>query len=487
MMKSKSFIGMAVMIMTLAGMTACTNYDNPYNPDNAYRTESLQGEWWLVGWNDCGTWFEVDTNYVSHQCMSIEFKEDGNVLAWSMANDITIGMLTLNGKEMIWDTTGRGSTAVGCDVRENIFFGEYIFNIKSYQLKDKQLRLYYSDDNYFEFTKDYDDSEEYKHAWKNGLADPYIGEVTAVSDDEVVVKILDYPQYAWSYARSCPPSSTNHLCHLAKSDLSGLSMETGDKIVFRIELFRILEDNSREYQCKVTPCESSERIDDVVGLVYNDKTFSGWCIMVLNNNESSTARYYIPMKPLPESYLTDNQPVLFSGTLFPTKRHVSNMAHPEEAQYYMNIDKLEKCSAEEIRSAYLLSPVEEGNGFVALSDFFQTKYPSVKRSYRFFRETEQNKYLVFSSPEDDSILGYYRNKIDFPQVDLGKYTLVIGQQVMTDGFYSVERQEMVPCVDGWQLNLYVKEDDGNHTLPQYLLYWGLYPKKEFYKITVNIN
>ena len=480
----KSFIfWMGAVLMTLAGMTACSSTDLPVYDDSVPSTESLYGEWWLVGWNDGGTWFEVDTNYVCHHCLSIEFKEDGYVFAWSLVNDITVGMLTLNGKEMTWDTTWRGSSMVGCRIMENNFFEKYIYGIKSCQLKGKELRLYYTDNDYFVFTKDFDDSEEYKYAWKNGLPDRYIGEVTVVNDDEVVVKILDYPQYVGYYARSCPPSSSYHFCHFTAADFPGASFEVGDKIAFKIEKFRRLKDSSREYQCVVTPSESTERVDDVMGLVYNEQLFSrGWCIMIPGNNEKRTATYYFPMKPLPEEYLTENQPVLISGTLYQTWNHVSNYAHPEEAQYYMNIDKLEKCTVEDVSSKWALSTVEYGEVYAKLNDYFQNKYPLVPLSYQFFKKMEGDKTEMYNS-FDEILLG---KKAEFPEIDLSKYTLVVGQAVMSKGFYSVERQEMVPCVTGWQLNLYVKKTEGDQSSTQYLFYWGLYPKKEYYKITANI-
>lgn len=481
-MKTRAFIGMMVVMMTLAIMTACTTSDIPVPIDKDVPAESLYGEWWLVGWNEEGTWFEVDTNYVSHQCLSIEFREDGYVQAWSMVNEITVGNLTLNGQEMTWDTTWRGSTMVGCSVMENNFFEKYIFGIKSYQISGKQLRLYYTDEDYFVFTKDFDNSEEYKYAWKNGLPDRYIGEVTTMNNDEIIVKILDYPQHVGYYARSCPPSSSYHFCHFAAADFPGASFEVGDKIAFLIDKFRRLKDNSREYQCVVKPYESQERVDDVIGLMYNDQLFRGWCIMVPNDNDNSTATYYIPMKPLPEVYLTENQPVLISGTLYQTWNHVGNVAHREEAQYYVNIDKLEKRTAEDASSKWALSPVEEGDVHAVLSDYFQNKYPSLRWDYQFFKKTDGNKTEMYNS-SDEIFLG---KKAEFPEIDLSKYTLVVGQAVMSKGFYSVERQEMVPCVTGWQLNLFVKKTEGDQSSTQYLFYWGLYPKREYYKITANI-
>ena len=121
--------------------------------------ESLYGEWRLVGWNDGGIWFEVDTNYVRHRHMSIEImdKENGYTIAYSMVNDIYVGLLTLNGNEMIFSGEYKGlSTRVLWSTKENLFFEDHICDIKFYQLEGKQLKLYYTDNDYFVFTKDFD-------------------------------------------------------------------------------------------------------------------------------------------------------------------------------------------------------------------------------------------------------------------------------------------------------------------------------------------
>ena len=123
----------------------------PTNP-----IESLYGEWWLVGWNDKGTWLEVDTNYVSHRHLSIEFKEKDYVMAYSMANEICVGRLTLNGNDMNFGGEMRGGTTkVYVDMMENEFFEDHICDIKSYQLEGNLLRLYYTDDDYFVFSNEY--------------------------------------------------------------------------------------------------------------------------------------------------------------------------------------------------------------------------------------------------------------------------------------------------------------------------------------------
>ncbi len=146
-MRTKTFIGMMVMLLALGVVTVYGN------EKDVYPTESLFGEWWLVGWNDKGTWFDVDTNYVNHQHLSIEIKENDYMMAYSMANEIFVGLLTFNGSEMVFGGEMRGfSTTVYCDIMENNFFEDHIRNIKSYQLKGNLLRLYYTDEDYFVFT-----------------------------------------------------------------------------------------------------------------------------------------------------------------------------------------------------------------------------------------------------------------------------------------------------------------------------------------------
>ena len=341
MIKAKTFIGMAVMLLTLTGMIACSIDDMPVY-DNSDPTESLYGEWRLVGWTEDGTWFEVDTNYVSHHHLSIEFRENGSVWAWSMVNEITVGQLTLNGNEMNWDTTSRGSEMVLLGYKENLFFESHIYDIKSYQISGKQLKLYFTDEDYFVFTKDYDDSEEYAYAWKNGPTDPYIGEVTAIDDGEVIVKIVNSPAKTLYYTRSWPPSSSYHNCHFATSDLPDLSFEIGDMIAFRISKFRRQKGNEKEYLCVVEPCKDVQHVTDRTGTMFKDR-LRGWMIIDDEKNEKDCGIYYYPLKALPEAYLVDGLSVIFSGGLYSTLRLPSEASSYSDC-YYLDIDAIELAS-----------------------------------------------------------------------------------------------------------------------------------------------
>ena len=128
--------------------------------EEANPMDSLYGEWRLVGWNDNGTWYEVNKKYVCHRHLSLEINEEGYMTVYSMVNIITFGQVTLDGNEMHFDVEKVMTTEVCCDAWENNFFEKHLIYIKSYQLDGNLLRLYYTDNDYFVFTKDFDDSEE---------------------------------------------------------------------------------------------------------------------------------------------------------------------------------------------------------------------------------------------------------------------------------------------------------------------------------------
>ena len=149
-----------LFILTLLPMLASADAKGSMHASNdANPMESLYGEWWLVGWNDGGNWFE--SNYVRYRFFSIKIPREGYVMAYSMVNEIFVGLLILNGNEMIFSGDRRGfSTEVNCDNMENLFFEDHICDIKYYQLEGKLLKLYYTDNDYFVFTSNLDNREE---------------------------------------------------------------------------------------------------------------------------------------------------------------------------------------------------------------------------------------------------------------------------------------------------------------------------------------
>ena len=329
-------IALLFTILLLPMAASADAKDGNLVSNNADQMESLYGEWWLVGWNDGGIYYEVDTNYVSHRHLSIEIPEEGYVMAYSMVNEIFVGLLTLNGNEMLFDGGG-ASTEVYGDIMENLFFEEHICDIKSYQLEGKLLKLYYTDTDYFVFTSDFDNSEEHFYEWKDGPVDPYIGEVTAMSDVEVEVKTINSPSYVSFYSRTLPPTSNNEICHFATSDLADQSFEVGEKIAFRIVQFkRTKVEKGWNYQLKVESCKGSRNVTNRTGIMHHDRRM-GWIIIDDGVSEGQTGTYYFPLKNPSEEYLTEGLRVSFSGELYPTWMMPWDSTGPCDC-YYLSID-----------------------------------------------------------------------------------------------------------------------------------------------------
>ena len=165
-------------------------YDHP--KEYAGQEVSPYGEWWLVGWNDGGTYFEVDPNYVSHRHFSIEIPIEGSVMAYSMANSLYLGLLTLNGNEMIFGGE-KFMTQVYCDIKESQFFEDHIWDIKSYQLEGNLLKLYYTDNDYFVFTSDLNNRKEAGNDYRPFVEDGKVwkvGNTQAILDNSV--QVVDY-------------------------------------------------------------------------------------------------------------------------------------------------------------------------------------------------------------------------------------------------------------------------------------------------------
>ena len=197
-MKKHLFLFILMLSPMLASAAA---NDGNLVSNNADQMESLYGEWWLVGWNDGGTYFEVDPNYVSHRHFSIEIPIEGSVMAYSMANSLYLGLLTLNGNEMIFDGE-KFMTQVYCDIMESQFFEDHIWDIKSYQLEGNLLKLYYTDNDYFVFTSDLNNRKEAGNDYRPFVED---GKVWKIIDGKTCKQMMcqryvspDYSNKYWT-------------------------------------------------------------------------------------------------------------------------------------------------------------------------------------------------------------------------------------------------------------------------------------------------
>ena len=113
-------------------------------------------------------------------------------MAYSMANSLYLGLLTLNGNEMIFGGE-KFMTQVYCDIKESQFFEDHIWDIKSYQLEGNLLKLYYTDNDYFVFTSDLNNRKEAGNDYRPFVEDGKVwkvGNTQAILDNSV--QVVDY-------------------------------------------------------------------------------------------------------------------------------------------------------------------------------------------------------------------------------------------------------------------------------------------------------
>jgi hypothetical protein len=130
-------------------------------------------------------------------------------------------------------------------------------------------------------------------------------------------------------------------------------------------------------------------------------------------------------------------------------------------------------------------PIIEGNIYDEINDYFQFNYPQGDE-YKcfFFGDPDKSQCLVFNKKEDIDI--HFSGDSSFPDIDFDNYTLIVGQEIMPEAFYSVLRQELYYAEDKLILYVYIPQIEGGYTMVQHLFYWGLFPKMRSSNISVKI-
>lgn len=129
-------------------------------------------------------------------------------------------------------------------------------------------------------------------------------------------------------------------------------------------------------------------------------------------------------------------------------------------------------------------PIQEGNVYAEIKGFFQLKYPQGDEYKCFFGELDKSQCLVFNKKEDMD--NHFSGDVSFPDIDFDNYTLIVGQEIMSEAFHSVLRQELYHAEDKLTLNVYVSQIEGGYAMIQHLFYWGLFPKIHSSNISVKI-
>ena len=116
-------------------------------------------------------------------------------------------------------------------------------------------------------------------------------------------------------------------------------------------------------------------------------------------------------------------------------------------------------------------------------DFFNYQLPIGKSSNSFFIDSDKNECYVINSLEE--LKSIYKGNVEIPEIDFERYTLVIGQEILSDFYYPVYKQDLMFSDHKCHLTLYVPDFDLENNTTQYFYYWALYPK--FYTEGISVG
>ncbi|MDR2911009.1 MAG: hypothetical protein LBV47_06565 [Bacteroidales bacterium] len=133
-------------------------------------------------------------------------------------------------------------------------------------------------------------------------------------------------------------------------------------------------------------------------------------------------------------------------------------------------------------------PISESDMPEEVAAFFEEHLPGVSEygngSGCFFLDDEKNKSLMINSIDELKAAMY--SPFELPDIDFGKYTLVIGQHLVGGTAYRVREHNIVIKPEGIELNISVEKPDGTYWVICPVYYWGLYPKLAQEFINVNL-
>ena len=134
-----------------------------------------------------------------------------------------------------------------------------------------------------------------------------------------------------------------------------------------------------------------------------------------------------------------------------------------------------------------LSPIEEFDGFSSISEFFNYYCNPHTRSKGFFTDSDVDICKIINNQEE--LKKNYSGKGYIPEIDFQRYTLVLGQKVLSERYHPLIRQELIADKGQLVINLYIPKPNEKmkyHKEPQYLYFWGIYPKFKVNSTSINL-
>ena len=159
-----------------------------------------------------------------------------------------------------------------------------------------------------------------------------------------------------------------------------------------------------------------------------------------------------------------------------------------------NSDEIENESSNDLGD---LIPVEEGDDFAAISDFFKTEFGLEGFAYedkmpfdlKNNLSNEENPCFVINNEED--FQDAYTGDLNLPTIDFSKYTLIIGKIFLSAGTFidNMSIRQTNPAKATLFISCIIDTTPGTAYLGiiHWYYYWKLFPKFDASEINVKIS
>ena len=118
-------------------------------------------------------------------------------------------------------------------------------------------------------------------------------------------------------------------------------------------------------------------------------------------------------------------------------------------------------------------------------DFFNLLFPSEIRQSLYDLESDEDTIVrVVNSLEE--FQAHYLGEVAIPDINFDDYTLVCGRVLMPMGPFYVKYMELNDDVSSSHLILHTYHDNLTFQLAYHMYFWGLFPKKPYNIISVDV-
>ena len=134
-----------------------------------------------------------------------------------------------------------------------------------------------------------------------------------------------------------------------------------------------------------------------------------------------------------------------------------------------------------------LTPIDKGDSFAAISDFFKTAFNEESKPFDFGNNlgNEENPCVIINNEEEFEEV--YTGESSLPTIDFSKYTLIIGKVFLSAGTFidNMNINHINRAKATLSINCIIDSKGAYIGTIGYVYYWNLFPK--FHASIINVE